>query len=710
MSEETPSPFAQLGLREELLQTLAALGYEAPTPIQSKTIPVLLAGRDLIGQAQTGTGKTAAFALPMLQMIDPTSHHTQALVLAPTRELAMQVAEAIHTYSRIIGPVTVLPVYGGAPMHVQLRHLERGAQIVVGTPGRLIDHLGRGTLKLDKTRMIVLDEADEMLRMGFIDDVETILAKAPASRQTALFSATLPPQIQRIAQKYLSNPEHVEIEHHKLTAPAIEQRFLNVSEGQKLEALTQILEIEENEAVLIFRRTKVGAAELAEKLEARGFAAEAMHGDMNQTLRESVIRRLRAGTVEIVVATDVAARGLDVEQISHVINYDAPHDEEVYVHRIGRTGRAGRSGIATLFITPRERKMMRDIERFTGGAIKPMKMPTRADVAAKRVSVFKESLRKNLEAGDLDLYVALVEQLVDEGRHDMAEVAAAAARLANGSRSLVPEPEPKIVERFPVREREERPHRQSAASPRDSGPSTPRPREGKRDDNEPKIRLSMSLGSREGIRPSDVVGSIANEANVPGKEIGPIEIGEEVTIVTIPAKYAETVLRKLSKARFRGNAVNLKLADDGAPLPQRQEIARDVAPRAEPVVAEEKPRRAYPEARPAPAVTRRAGKFVVRGDANKKPYGAGAKPYGASAKPYGASAKPYGASAKPYGAGAKKSEPAAKPYGAAKRSETGAKPHGAAAKKSDSGAKPFYKSFSGGAKGKGTKGSKDRKR
>ncbi|MFZ2491350.1 MAG: DEAD/DEAH box helicase, partial [Thermoanaerobaculia bacterium] len=430
----TDSPFSTLGLNDTLVQTLTTLGYEAPTPIQERTIPALLTGRDLIGQAQTGTGKTAAFALPILQRLDPAKRETQALVLAPTRELAVQVAEAIHSYAHGIPGISVLPVYGGAPIGPQIKRLERGVHIVVGTPGRLIDVLDRGSLRLDTVRMIVLDEADEMLKMGFIDDVERILSAAAKERQIALFSATMPPEVVRIAQRHLVDPERVEIERKNLTAPAIDQRFINVSEAQKLDALTHILEVEENDAVLIFRRTKTGAAELAERLEGRGFSAVAMHGDMKQSERESVIRRLRAGQVEIVVATDVAARGLDVEQIAHVVNYDVPHDVESYVHRIGRTGRAGRTGVATLFVTPRERRMMREIERFTGSALKPMKMPTRADVAARRITQLKDSIRKTIVEGDLDMYVGLVEQLVEEGQHDLAEVAAAAARLASVAR------------------------------------------------------------------------------------------------------------------------------------------------------------------------------------------------------------------------------------------------------------------------------------
>ena len=537
------SDFASLGLNESLVATLTSLGYEVPTPIQQRTIPILLAGRDLIGQAQTGTGKTAAFALPLLQKIDADSRQPQALVLTPTRELAMQVAEAIHSYGHGLRGLSVLPVYGGAPIVPQLKRLERGVQIVVGTPGRLIDVLDRKSLRLDAIRMIVLDEADEMLKMGFIEEVEKILGMAPKERQIALFSATMPAGVVRIAERYLANPERVEIERKAINTPAIEQRFLNLSEGQKLDALTQILELEENEAVLIFRRTKNGAAELAERLEARGFAAQAMHGDMKQAERETVIRKLRAKEVEIVVATDVAARGLDVEQISHVINYDVPNDVEAYVHRIGRTGRAGRSGVATLFVTPRERRLMKDIERFTRSAIKPMKMPTRADVAARRVAQLKETISKTIAEGELDLYMQLVEQLVEEGPHDIAEVAAAAARLASVARPLAVEAgggqasSPVRTGEAPVL------HAQQGGG---------------------RLRLQMDVGKRDGVRPADVVGSIANEADIPGREIGPIDIRDDVTYVTVPASAAERVIKSVGRSRFRGRSVNLRVANETA--------------------------------------------------------------------------------------------------------------------------------------------------
>lgn len=613
---ESSNPFAALGLRAEIVETLTALGYEAPTPIQERTIPLMLSGRDLIGQAQTGTGKTAAFSLPILQKIDPKLRDTQALILTPTRELAMQVADAIHTYSAKLGPISVLPVYGGAPIVPQLKRLERGAHVVVGTPGRLIDHLDRGSLNLSKIRVLVLDEADEMLKMGFVEEVEKILASASSERQVALFSATMPDEVLRIAKRHLRNPERVEIEHRSVSAPAIEQRFLNVSEGQKLEVLTQILELEPAEAVLIFRRTKTGSAELAEKLEGRGFAAVAMHGDMTQPLRESVIRRLRAGQVEIVVATDVAARGLDVEQIEHVINYDVPYDVEAYVHRIGRTGRAGRSGVATMFITPRERKMMREIERYTGTQIKPMKMPTRADIAAKRIGVFKDTIRKTIAEGDLDMYVELVEQLVEEGPFDVADVAAAAARIANGSRALVRAREEETVERIDTR---------TEAAP----PTHPRERE---EPTDKTITLSMSVGRNDGIRPADVVGSIANEADIPGREIGPIDIQDDVTYVGIPQRYVDVVLEKVGKARFRGRAVNLKVALPGSQTARRPS-SRPSGP--DPRGPRTRPMGSDPRPRPSGSGPRDYNRPEGSVRPNRPSYPSGSDPRGARPRPTG---------------------------------------------------------------------------
>jgi ATP-dependent RNA helicase DeaD len=546
MDEEsmaTTTTFADLGLSEPLLKVLSEVGYEAPTPIQAKTIPALLAGRDLIGQAQTGTGKTAAFALPMLQQLDPGLAEVQALVLAPTRELAIQVSEAFHTYSRHLGRIGVLPIYGGQPIDRQQQRLQRGVHVVVGTPGRIMDHLRRGTLRLDQVKMIALDEADEMLKMGFLEDVEWILSQVPEERRTALFSATLPPEIRRIASRHLRNPVMAEIEHRTLTVPEIEQRYLNVHGPQKLEALTRILETEPVTAVLVFTRMKTGAAELAEKLAGRGYAAEAMHGDMNQAQRETVIRRLRAGQAEIVVATDVAARGLDVERISHVVNYDMPHDVESYVHRIGRTGRAGRAGVAILFVAPRERRMLQDIERFTKQRIEPMRMPTQADVAARRVALFKDSLRKTVQDGDLDLYLALVEELAEEEGLDMAEIAAAAARLARGDKPLevAVEPEPRDV------------------APPEGG----------------MARLFLSAGRRAGVRPSDIVGAIANEAGVPGKSIGSIDIYDNFTFVEVPMELRDQVLERMSRATIRGRPIEARIArPEGPGVPGRPDRPR----------------------------------------------------------------------------------------------------------------------------------------
>jgi ATP-dependent RNA helicase DeaD len=522
--------FQDLGLSEPILKAIMEIGYEAPTPIQEKTIPPMLAGRDLIGQAQTGTGKTAAFAIPILEKIDPSVPEVQALVLAPTRELAIQVAEAVHTYSKHRGRVGVLPVYGGQPIQLQLKRLDRGVHVVVGTPGRIMDHLRRGSLKLDAVRMVVLDEADEMLRMGFIEDVEWILSQAPEGRQTALFSATLPREVRRIAERHLRDPISIEIERKTLTVPAIDQRYLNVSPQQKLDALARILETEPTDAVLIFTRMKTGAAELTERLQGRGYAAEAMHGDMNQVQRESVIRRLRSGQLEIVVATDVAARGLDVERISHVVNYDIPNDVEAYVHRIGRTGRAGRSGVAVLFVSPRERRMMMEIERYTGQRITPMKMPTQADVAARRIALFKDNIRQSISEGDLDLYLTLVEELVEEGL-DLAEIAAGAAKLARGDKPLEVAVEPEAE-------------------------SVPQAEDG-------MVRLFIDAGLRAGVRPGDIVGAIANEAGVPGKAIGSIDIYDRFTFVEIPSQFRDQVLERMARATIRGRPVGIRIAEEG---------------------------------------------------------------------------------------------------------------------------------------------------
>ena len=521
--------FAQLGLSEGVVKALDELGYETPTPIQKQTIPPLLAGRDVIGQAQTGTGKTAAFALPILHKLNLASKNVQALVLTPTRELAIQVAEAVHSYSKRLGTVRALPIYGGDSIQKQMARLRGGTHIVVGTPGRIMDHLRRGTLDLKDVKTVVLDEADEMLRMGFQEDVEWILSQAPAERQTALFSATMPREVRRIADRYLTNPLTIEVEHKTLTVPTVEQQYIRVSQHQKLDVLSQLLETEAvpGEAILIFARTKLGAADLADKLQARGYSVEAMHGDMNQPQRESVIRRLRGGQVEIVVATDVAARGLDVERIGRVINYDIPNDTEAYVHRIGRTARAGRAGKAILFVTPREGRMLTEIERYTGQKLTPVRAPTRAHVAARRMQLFKEQITKTLMEEDLEMYLSLVEELAQESGADMAEIAAAAARLARGDKPLVVtvEPEPQQV----------------AAT--ENG----------------MVRLFIDAGRNTGVRPADIVGAIANEAGVPGKMIGAIDIYDDFTFVDVPAEYQQQVLAGMAGATIRNQAANVRL-------------------------------------------------------------------------------------------------------------------------------------------------------
>ncbi|HUN21571.1 MAG TPA: DEAD/DEAH box helicase [Anaerolineales bacterium] len=544
--EPTPT-FATLGLNPALVEAITALGYETPTPIQQQTIPYLLEGRDVLGQAQTGTGKTAAFALPILHQLNLEQFAVQALVLTPTRELAIQVAEAIHSYAKFLGKVRVAPIYGGDSMGKQINRLQGGLHVVVGTPGRVMDHLRRGTLKFDALRMVALDEADEMLRMGFQEDVEWILEQAQGEQQIALFSATMPREIRRIAERYLKNPAFVEIKHKTLTVPTVEQVFMQISDKNKLDTLTHVLETmsSENSATLIFVRTKVGAAELVERLDARGYAVDALHGDMNQQQRESVIRRMKDGQIEILVATDVAARGLDVEHISGVINYDIPNDPESYVHRIGRTARAGRAGKAILFVTPREMRMMREIEHYTGKKLAPAKLPTLADVAARRRAIFKERILSTLEKEDLSLYVELLEELMAESEQDALSLAAAAAWLARGSKPL---------ER--VVDEEELP------APTPYGKPLP-PAEF--DENALErfgdtTFLYVDIGRRAGIRPGDIVGAIANESGLPGKFIGPIHIADDYTLVGVPSAAVTVVLSRLSRSSVRGKAVSLRLA------------------------------------------------------------------------------------------------------------------------------------------------------
>ena len=465
MSAEPPAIlFADLGLPESLLAALREVGYETPSPIQAATIPPLLAGRDVLGQAQTGTGKTAAFALPALARLEPAPGKPQVLVLAPTRELAIQVAEAFQKYAHHIPGFQVLPIYGGQKYGPQLHALKRGVHVVVGTPGRVIDHLDRGSLDLSQLRMLVLDEADEMLRMGFIDDVEAVLKKTPETRQVALFSATMPAQIKRIAQTYLKDPVEIAIKAQTTTAENIRQRFWMVSGVNKLDALTRIMEAEPFDAMIIFARTKLGTDELAEKLAARGFSAAAINGDVEQKTRERTIQRLKDGQIDVLVATDVAARGLDVERISHVLNYDIPYDTESYVHRIGRTGRAGRKGEAILFVAPRERGMLGAIERATRQKIEQMNLPSVDAVNERRVAKFLDKIEGALGSSDLSVFRDLVERYESEKNVPAVEIAAALAALVQGKTPLLLA-KPVVPERtfetrsFEARERTERPDR-----------------------------------------------------------------------------------------------------------------------------------------------------------------------------------------------------------------------------------------------------------
>ncbi len=438
-SSSAPAPaFADLGLPAFLLETLTRVGYEMPTPIQQATIPPLLAGRDLIGMAQTGTGKTAAFALPILARIDTASSATQALVLCPTRELAIQVAEAFQTYARGIPDFHVLPIYGGQDMGRQIRGLRRGAQVIVATPGRLLDHIRRRSVDLGAIDTVVLDEADEMLRMGFIDDVDTILGATPAERQVMLFSATMPEAIRRVADRHLRDPESVRIQSATGTNDDIKQFYWLVEGTNKLDALTRILEVEDFDGMIVFVRTKNATVELADKLSARGFSAAPINGDMNQSLRQRTVQQLKSGALDILVATDVAARGLDVERISHVMNYDIPYDSEAYVHRIGRTGRAGRSGKAILFVAPRERRLLRSIEKATRRKVEPMKLPSRDELAERRSSAFRERIGQAVAEGELGFFHGLVEELCREQECSVEDAAAAMARLLQQDKPLQP--------------------------------------------------------------------------------------------------------------------------------------------------------------------------------------------------------------------------------------------------------------------------------
>ncbi|KRG83165.1 RNA helicase [Stenotrophomonas daejeonensis] len=599
MSQESPAPllFADLGLSQPVMKAVADVGYETPSPIQAATIPAMLAGRDVLGQAQTGTGKTGAFALPVLSNIDLNASKPQVLVLAPTRELAIQVAEAFQSYSVAMPGFRVLPVYGGQPYGQQLSALRRGVHVVVGTPGRVIDHLDRGTLDLSELKTLVLDEADEMLRMGFIDDVEAVLKKLPETRQVALFSATMPTQIRRIAQTYLRDPVEVTIASKTTTSANIRQRYWWVSGMHKLDALTRILEVEPFDAMIIFARTKAGTEELAGKLQARGLAAAAINGDMQQAQRERTIGQLKEGKLDILVATDVAARGLDVERISHVLNYDIPYDTESYVHRIGRTGRAGRSGEAILFATPREKGMLRQIERATRQPIEEMQLPSVEAVNDNRINKFTARISDTLGQGGLDFYRQLLERFQGEQNVPAIDVAAALAKLLQGDTPflLTPpvrerrEPQAGRNERpqrdggFP-RQREERGERPSRFEPRfergprhDDGERGPRPPRGEGESGErprrempprsaPEFGMEtyrIEVGHAHGVKPANIVGAIANEAGLESRYIGRIDIHDDHSVLDLPAEMPADTLQHLQKVWVSGQQLRMRRVEPG---------------------------------------------------------------------------------------------------------------------------------------------------
>jgi ATP-dependent RNA helicase DeaD len=538
--------FADLGLRPELLEALTSLGYEEPTPVQREAVPPLLEGRDVLGQAATGTGKTAAFALPLLQRLQPGRKGPSALVLAPTRELAIQVSEAVHKYGRALG-ARVVPVYGGQPIGRQLRALERGVDVVVATPGRAVDHLSRGTLRLDDVQTVVLDEADEMLDMGFADDLDRILDALPAERQTVLFSATLPQRIDRMARRHLRDPVRIAIAREKTAAgeaPKVRQSAFIVPRASKPAALGRVLDLESPTAAIVFCRTREEVDTLTETLNGRGYRAEALHGGMSQEQRDRVMGRLRAGTADLLVATDVAARGLDVDQLTHVVNYTVPSSPETYTHRIGRVGRAGREGVAVTLAEPREHRMLKTIERVTGSKIVVEKVPTVADLQARRLELTRAALRESLLSDELDRFRPVVEQLSDE--FDVMEVALAAVKLAHEATTTsadeedIPEPVVRPLDDRPARS--ERPGK---------GREKPGPR-AHRSTGAPMTSLFVGLGRAAGMRPQDLVGAIAGESQLRGKDIGAIEITERFSLVDVPEDSADDVVKALRGAVIRG--------------------------------------------------------------------------------------------------------------------------------------------------------------
>jgi len=573
-NDVSPLPsFRDLALIDPVLKALDDVGYETPSPIQAQVIPHMLQGKDVLGQAQTGTGKTAAFALPILSRIDLRQKDPQVLVLAPTRELAIQVAEAFQRYAAHLKGFHVLPIYGGQDYSTQLRQLKRGAHIVVGTPGRVMDHMRKGTLNLDGLSVLVLDEADEMLRMGFIDDVEWILEQIPDDIQIALFSATMPTVIRKIAQEYLHEPEQITIKVTSASAEFIRQRFWIVSGVHKLDALTRILEAETFDGMIIFVRTKTATIELAEKLEARGYSAAAINGDMSQVLRERTIAHLKNGKLDILIATDVAARGLDVDRITHVVNYDIPYDTESYIHRIGRTGRAGRTGDAILFIAPRERKLLANIEKATKKKVEEMGLPSTEVINNKRIARFKQNITDTLAAEELGFFTQLIEQYQHEHNVSALEIAAALAKLVQGETPLLMQNLPKKS----YESREDRPQREDRSQREDRPQRDRKPKRAFGSGAAIEMEIfRIEVGHNHGVKPGNIVGAIANETGIDGDHIARIRIEDEYSTVELPAGMPKELLQELKKIRVAGQLLNISKMHDSSSKSKPDDAAKKV--------------------------------------------------------------------------------------------------------------------------------------
>ena len=575
---DTILSFSELGLSQPVLDALNDIGYETPSPIQAEMMPYVMEGRDVLGQAQTGTGKTAAFALPILSQIDIKQKTPQVLVLAPTRELAIQVAEAFQKYASKLKGFHVLPVYGGQDYRGQIRQLERGVHVVVGTPGRVMDHIRRKTLNLSALKTLVLDEADEMLRMGFIDDVEWVMEQLPEKRQIALFSATMPKQIHKIAQRYLKDPKEITIKVKTTTASTITQRYWMVSGHHKLDALTRILEAEPFDAMIVFVRTKNATLELAEKLEARGYSSAALNGDIAQNQREKTIDKLKKKKIDILIATDVAARGLDVSRISHVINYDVPYDTEAYVHRIGRTGRAGRAGDAILFVAPREKRMLQQIERATKQKIEMLEMPSTEVINNKRIARFTQTITDNLASEGLTFYASILEKYTLEHNIPAIEVAAALAKMVQGD-------EPLLLSNQPEAQRSSKNERvRGDRKERDRGSRRDREDRGDRKERRPRRddgvkeeglqTYRIEVGHEHGVKPGNIVGAIANEAGIDSKHMGRIQINDEYSTIDLPEGMPKDIFMDLKSVRVAGQKLNITIYGEEPVVKKRETLSR----------------------------------------------------------------------------------------------------------------------------------------